>query len=82
MNVKRRGAVQVNRALRGEVTFGFAVRGTKKKRRERGEREAECRGGGGRGVKKQKTRREKVEERIGDKMVRWKWKGKKGKRSR
>lgn len=30
MNVKRRGAVQVNRALRGEVTFGFAVRGTRK----------------------------------------------------
>lgn len=35
MNVKRRGAVQVNRALRGEVTFGFAVRGTRKGERGR-----------------------------------------------
>lgn len=26
---QRRAAVQVNRTLRGEVTFGFAVRGTK-----------------------------------------------------
>lgn len=41
MNVKRRGAVQVNRALRGEVTFGFAVRGTRKG----GEREGGMEGG-------------------------------------
>lgn len=40
-NVKRRGAVQVNRALRGEVTFGFAVRGTKRDGRDG--REAKCR---------------------------------------
>lgn len=44
MNVKRRGAVQVNRALRGELTFGFAVRGTKKWGR-RGGGEEERRGG-------------------------------------
>lgn len=49
MNVKRRGAVQVNRALRGEVTFGFAVRGTRKGERGRdggrtsGGTRAECR---------------------------------------
>ncbi len=70
MNVKRRGAVQVNRALRGEVTFGFAVRGTKrggrgKGGRPSGESKVECREG--RGMKKHKTRREEEEERIREK---------------
>lgn len=61
MNVKKRGAVQVNRALRGEVTFGFAVRGTKKgegegrsRGRPSGENKVECREN--RGRKKLKTR--------------------------
>lgn len=40
MNVKKRGAVQVNRPLRGKVTFGITVRGTK--RGERGGK-AQCR---------------------------------------
>lgn len=62
MNVKRRGAVQVNRALRGEATFGFAVRGTKrdgkgKGGRPSGENKVEC--GEGRQMKKHKTKERK-----------------------
>lgn len=53
MNVKKRGAVQVNRALRGEVTFGFAARGTKKKKGRGGVGESGRSKGRTNGVKKE-----------------------------